>query len=264
MDNTTQESARYYDEFFGPLYFEPYAIEVAKRIHTASATIVLEIASGTGRVTRHIRERIPSSTRLIASDIDDNMLAVAKENLAHLNIEWQNIDAQELPFGDGTIDLVICCFGYMFVPDRAKAFAEVYRVLKPGSQFLFTTWDRLENNPVSYLSVSLANSYLREPLPESNDLSTSMNDEAIITPLLQKAGFTKFAIEKVKLHSFIATAKDAAHGLVEGSRVHKPIRQQNSGDIDKLKLKLEAELAARFGAAPMIAPISAVISTAWK
>ena len=56
-DDTPGQTATHYDQFFGPLYFEPYAIEVAKRIDPAGIAVVLEIAAGTGRVTRHIRER---------------------------------------------------------------------------------------------------------------------------------------------------------------------------------------------------------------
>src|SRR5687768_14023856 len=107
------EGAAYYDDFLGPLFFEPYAIEVAKRIDPSSVSIALEIAAGTGRVTRHIRERIAPSARLIASDISDEMLKEARKKLSHLDIDWQIIDAQQLPFDNNSIDLVICCFGYM-------------------------------------------------------------------------------------------------------------------------------------------------------
>ena len=150
------DTAAHYDRFFGPLFFEPYAIEVVKRIEPASLSVVLEIAAGTGRVTRHIRECIPASAKLIASDISEDMLGEAKKKLNHLHIEWKKIDAQQLPFSDNSIDLVVCCFGYMFVPDKPKAFAEAYRVLRPGGMFLFTTWDKLEQNAASYIYRSIA------------------------------------------------------------------------------------------------------------
>lgn len=91
-------------------------------------SLALEIAAGTSRVTRHIRARIAASAKLIVSDISADMLAEAKKKLSYLDIDWQNIDAQQLPFRDNSIDLVVCCFGYMFVPDKSKAFAEAYRV----------------------------------------------------------------------------------------------------------------------------------------
>jgi ubiquinone/menaquinone biosynthesis C-methylase UbiE len=258
------EIATHYDQFLGPLFFEPYAIEVAKRIDPTSVSIALEIAAGTGRVTRHLRQRIPGSAKLIASDISEDMLAEAKKKLSHLDIDWQNVDAQQLPFSDNSIDLVVCCFGYMFVPDKPKAFAEVYRVLRPGGMFLFTTWDRLENNAASYTSRSIAKQYLEEPLPESYNLATSMSDEAVIRPLLQDAGFSKISIEKVEQFSVSPTAKEATYGLVEGGLIYKEIKKRNPAWIDEIKIKVEKELAEKFGAAPMIAPMSAVISQAWK
>ncbi len=258
------DSAAHYDNFFGPLYFEPYAIEVAKRIDPIQVATVLEIAAGTGRVTRHIRECIPTSAKLIASDISEEMLSEAKKKLNHLAIEWQHIDAQQLPFSDNSIDLVVCCFGYMFVPDKLTAFAEACRILRPGGLFLFTTWDSLEQNPASYIARSIAKEYLEEPLPESCNLATSMSDETVIAQLLQGAGFSKSTIEKVKLFSVSPSAKEAADGLTAGGFIYKEIRKRNPAWIREIKIKVEKELAEKFGAAPMISPISAVISQAWK
>src|SRR5437773_8815392 len=83
----------HYDQNLGPLFFEPYAIEISNRIDRSSVDIALELASGTGRVTRHLRDVLLATTRLIASDISPDMLAVAKEKLKEANIDWQIIDA---------------------------------------------------------------------------------------------------------------------------------------------------------------------------
>jgi len=274
MSNTQAENmsatpaggtAAYYDQFFGPLFFEPYAIEVTKRIDPSTVAVALEIAAGTGRVTRHIRERIPADARLIASDISGDMLNEAKKKLSHLAIEWQKADAQLLPFGDNSIDLVVCCFAYMFVPDKPKAFAEVYRVLKPGGMLLFTTWDSLQQNAISYTWKSLAAEYMPAALSAAYNEATSMNDEAAIKQLVQDAGFPTIKIEKVRQSSISPSAREAAHVLVEGGGViYDEIKKRNPAWITELKTKVEKELAEKFGAAPMIAPISAVVCQAWK
>jgi ubiquinone/menaquinone biosynthesis C-methylase UbiE len=263
-DGGRGDTAAYYDQFFGPLFFEPYAMEVAERIDPAGVTVALEIAAGTGRVTRHIRERIPPQATLIASDINADMLQEAKKKLSHLAIAWQHIDAQQLPFADNSIDLVVCCFGYMFVADKPKAFAEACRVLRPGGQFIFTTWDRLEQNAVSFITLSIARQYLHEPLPESYGTATSMNDETAIEHLVRDAGFSKTIIEKVKQSAVSPSAKEAAYGLVEGGAFYQEIEKQNPAWIEEIKRKTEKELGEKFGNAPMVAPISAVIGQAWK
>jgi ubiquinone/menaquinone biosynthesis C-methylase UbiE len=188
------------------MFFEPYAIEVSNRIDISSVVAALEIACGTGRVTRHLRNVISPKAKLIASDISPDMPAIAKKKLEPLNIKWQIVDAQELPFQENTFDLAVCCFGYMFVPDKPKAFAEAYRVLKPGGMFLFTTWDKLENNVISYVSRTIAKRYLEDPLPESYNLAFSMNDEMIVRNLATDAGFSKITIEKVQKGSICPSA----------------------------------------------------------
>lgn len=255
---------RHYDEYLGPMFFEPYAMEVANRIDISSVNTALEIACGTGRVTRHLRNVISPGAKLIASDISPDMLAIAKEKLEPLDIEWQILDAQELPFQEKTFDLVICCFGYMFVPDKTKAFAEAYRVLKSGGMFLFTTWDKLENNAMSYVSRTIAKSYLEEPLPESYNLAFSMNDERIVRKLVADAGFSKITIEKVQKISICPSAKQATEGLVKGGPVCDEIMKRNPAWIDEIKIKVEHELTEKFGEGPVKAPMTALITQAWK
>lgn len=257
------KTAIHYDKFFGPFYFEPYAIEMAKRIVPAGVAVALEIASGTGRVTRHIRAKLPADAKLIASDISEDMMAIAKEKLHGADITWQHIDAEELSFDDESIDLVVCCFGLMFVADKHRALTEVYRVLKPGGQFLFTTWDKQENNKASWFARSIAMEYLDKPLPESYGLPTSMHDEALITSLLRHAGFDNISIEKKQLLSVSETAKEAASGLLKGG-IYDDIGARNPSWIEEIRIRLEKELAENFGDAPMAAPMSAVMGEVWK
>ena len=254
----------HYEQFLGPMFFEPYAIEVSNRIDPSSVDIALELASGTGRVTLHLREVLPPQSKLIASDISPDMLSIAKEKLRSANIEWQIIDAQELPFDDNSIDLVICCFGYMFVPDKSKAFAEAYRVLKQGRMLLFTTWDKLELIGASHVYRNIAKKYLTEPLPESYNLPFSMNDETFIRDFLKEAGFSKIKIEKVGKVSISSSAKEATEGLAQGGSIYNEIMSRNPAWIEEIKTSVEKELAKKFGETPMVAPMSAVISQAWK
>src|SRR5690349_13771287 len=113
---------QHYDQYQGPMFFEDYAIDVANRINVSSVNDVLELSCGTGRVTNHIRRVLHPTAKLTASDLSPDMLEVAKQKLRGANIEWQIIDFTKIPFADKSLDLLVCCFGYMFAENKEQAF----------------------------------------------------------------------------------------------------------------------------------------------
>ena len=254
----------HYDKYSGPVFFEPYAIEVSMLIDPSLLRVVLELGCGTGRVTRHLRSIIPATGRIIASDISEDMLVVAKEKLKKLDIDWQIIDARELPFNDNSIDLVVCCFGYMFVPDKLKAFAEAFRVLRPGGMLIFTTWDKLELNGASQVYRKTIKEYLKDALPESYNLPFSFNDPAIIKELLSGACFSTTIIESVEKMSVSPSSKEAAKGLTQGGSLYNEIMKRNPAWLPEITATVERKLTEKYGAEPMAAPMKALICRAWK
>jgi len=136
-----------YERYLVPLIFEPYAPIMAERIATtAGVTRVLEIAAGTGALTRALASRLPETVSIVATDLNQSMLDQAEATGTSRAVTWRQADAMQLPFADGEFDVVVCQFGVMFFPDKAKAFAEARRVLRPDGVFLFSVWDRIETN----------------------------------------------------------------------------------------------------------------------
>ena len=253
----------HYDHYLGPMYFEPYAIDIVERFDPSVMRTVLELGCGTGRVTRHLQRVLPANATLISSDFSPDMLAMAKEKLKGLNIDWRIIDAQQLPFDDNSIDLVVCCFAYMFVENKTKAFAEAYRVLKPGGMFLFSTWDKLELNAPSYIFRMIVKTYLTDNLPETYKLPYGFNDPDVIRELLENAGFLSITIEHVVKTAISDTAMEAAIGLSNGGSLYNEIMNRNPAWIEEITEKLEKELTEKYGASPMMAPMSAVVCKAF-
>ncbi len=254
----------HYDHYLGPMFFEPYAIEVTRRIDPSKVGIALEIGCGTGRVTRHLRKVLSKHTKLIASDISLDMMQLAKEHLKDQPVEWQIINAQQLPFDDISIDLIVCSFMYMFVEDKAKAFDEAYRVLKPGGMLLFTTWDKLEYNEASNVFRHIAKPYLPDPVPTSFRLPFIFNDHYVIKEMLETAGFSTIKIESVEKKSVCHSAHEAATGLARGGSLYHEIMKSNPQWIEEICEKLEKELAEQFGESPMVASMRAVVCEAEK
>jgi len=106
--------------------------------------------------------------------------------------------------------------------------------------------------------------YLPDPPPESYGLPFSMHNEVEIKKDLQQAGFSRIQIEKVKKLSQSNSAKEATEGLTQGGVIYNDIMSINPAWINEIKEQVEKELTEEFGSSPMIAPMSALITQAWK
>jgi len=128
-----------YEAYLVPLIFEPYAADLVNRLASRSLTRVLEIAAGTGVVTRALTTVLPESVCIVATDLNQSMLDQASAVGTKRPVEWRQADAMQLPFPDGLFDAVVCQFWVMFFPEKSKAFSEARRVLRSGGE----RWPRL-------------------------------------------------------------------------------------------------------------------------
>src|SRR5437899_46124 len=139
-----------YEKYLVPLIFEPYAADLVNRVASQSPARVLEIAAGTGVVTRKLASALPESASIVATDLNQAMLDLASEVGTKRPVEWRQADAMQLPFEDSVFDAVVCQFGVMFFPGKSKAFSEARRVLRSGGVFMFNVWDRIEENEFAH------------------------------------------------------------------------------------------------------------------
>ena len=141
-----------YEHYLVPMIFQPYADDLARRLADLHPGDVLELAAGTGAVTRALASRLPASTAITATDLNQPMIDHAAAIGAARPVTWQQADAIDLPFDDVCFDAVVCQFGVMFFPDRHKAFTEMRRVLLPEDQWCSTCgidWSRTSSKPRS-------------------------------------------------------------------------------------------------------------------
>lgn len=136
-----------YNRYMVPLIFEVFAADFARHASSLSPTTVLETAAGTGVVSRVLSPQLSVSAKYVITDLNQAMLDYAMTQQApDTRITWLQADALDLPFEDGAFDLICCQFGVMFFPDRVVGYREAKRTLRPGGHFLFSVWDRIEEN----------------------------------------------------------------------------------------------------------------------
>jgi SAM-dependent methyltransferase len=181
-----------YERYLVPLIFEPYAVDLALRVVQRHPSRVLEIAAGTGVVTRQLAKTLPTEVSIVATDLNQAMLDQAAAEGTSRPVEWRQADALQLPFPDEYFDVVVCQFGVMFFPDKARAFAETRRVLRSGGQFIFNVWDRIEHNDFANIVTQAAGSLFPDDPPRFlARVPHGYHDPAVIVQDLAQGGVTR-------------------------------------------------------------------------
>ena len=259
----TNKIAENYEKYMGPLFFVPFAKDIAGRVqHNVKS--ILEIACGTGQVTRPLRERFPEA-KITASDLNPGMIETAKKLMGEQDkIEWSIADAQNLQFGDNTFEAVICQFGLMFVPDKQKAVNEAYRVLKQGGRFIFNTWDKIDNNLINKIANDVTNSFFADNPITFWDIPFSMYDPAELKKLMSGAGFKNVSAQNIILTGNSPSAREAATGLTSGTPVYSYLAERNENLIPEILDKVTEAIAAEFGEKNLQVPLSAWVAEGLK
>jgi SAM-dependent methyltransferase len=180
-----------YDSHLVPLIFEPYAADLVPRLGGMASGRLLEVAAGTGVVTRALASALPASVEIVATDLNQAMLEQASARGTQRPVEWRQADALQLPFDDATFDAVVCQFGVMFFPEKAKAFAEARRVLRQGGRFIFNVWDRIgENDFAQTVTAALEAFFPADPPRFLARIPHGYHDRRAIAQDLADGGFT--------------------------------------------------------------------------
>ena len=253
----------HYDRFLGPVFFQPYAADLVGRLRVPPGGRVLEVACGTGIVTERLRKKLPPDTTVVATDLNEPMIAFARTaRPLGSGVEWKAADAQALPFPDASFDAVVCQFGLMFVPDKALALREARRVLKPGGVLAFNVWANFDANPVGRIAHTVISEFFPTDPPTFYLVPFGMDDEALLRRLLKEAGFEVTTFDRVSLEARSPSATEASRGLVLGNPVAAAIEARGTAKPDAIMAAVAKALTAAGGAAPLRLPMCALVVVA--
>ena len=254
---------RFYETYLVPLLFEPYAADLASRLAARSPGRVLEVAAGTGVVTRALAAGLPERAAIVATDLNQPMLDQAAALGTRRPVEWLQAYAMQLPFPDGAFDAVVCQFGVMFFPDKARAFSEAHRVLRPGGVLLFNVWDRIEENEFAdVVTAALAPLFPADPPRFLARTPHGYHVPARIAQDLAGGGFvTPPEIVTLPARSRARSPRDPAIAYCQGTPLRSEIEARDASRLEEATEVAADALGRRFGRGEVDGKMQAYVIT---
>ncbi len=193
------DAAERYERWIVPFVTGPWAPPLLDLAGLRAGERVLDVACGTGVVSRLAARRVAPGGAVTGLDLNEGMLSVAGRLPLPpgLTIDWRQGSALDLPFADRAFDVVVCQHGLMFFPDRLKALGEMRRVLTPGGRVALGVW----TGPSPYFKAQregLAR-YVSAEAASTSDVAFSLGDAAELGGLLEEAGFRDVGVHLVRL-----------------------------------------------------------------
>ena len=252
-----------YETYLVPLIFEPYAADLAHRLALRQPTRVLELAAGTGVVTRQLSSMLPQQASIVATDLNQSMLDYAASLQVMRPVEWRQADAMKLPFEDGAFDAVVCQFGVMFFPDKSAAFSEARRILRTDGVFVFNVWDRIEENEFAdSVTTALESLFPEDPPRFLARTPHGYSDRATVERDLRNAGFSAgLQIDTVAARSRARSYRFPAIAYCEGTPLRNEIEARDPRRLEEATDVAAEAIARRFGREQVDGKIQAHVVT---
>lgn len=255
---------KFYDTLMVPLIFEAYAADMAQLVAACSPSSVLETAAGSGVVARALAPKLGADARYVVTDLNQPMLDYAATRQGYdSRIQWRQADALHLPFEEASFDVVCCQFGVMFFPDRVAGYAEARRVLRPGGRFVFSVWDRIEENAFAdEVTNAVATVFPQDPPRFLARTPHGYHDVALIREELSRAGFVDIGIETREAVSRAPSARDAATAYCQGTPLRNEIEARGASLLQFATDRATQAIASRHGQGPVAGKIQAHVIVA--
>lgn len=189
-----QTPAVVYDQKFVPALFGPWGPVVVAAAGVGPGQSVLDVACGTGAATLAARDIAGPGGRVVGLDANPDMLAVARRKAA--DVTWQQGVAEDLPFDDAEFDAAISQFGIMFFDDRAKALAEMMRILTPGGCLAVAVCGAIDRSPGYATFARLLDRLFGEAVGDAFRAPFVLGDADVLRQIAAEAGLTDYAVEE--------------------------------------------------------------------
>lgn len=199
-----------YEEQKVPALFRPLAELTLNHVEVRKGDRVIDVACGTGIVTRLVAGKVGKSGTIAGVDLNAGMIEAAQRYLTDMDatIEWHQCDVIDLPFADAIFDIAFCQQGLQFFPDKPAALSEIRRVLVPGGTMILTVW-----SSVSPLFAAIADAAKSALSPYA------YRDGELIKALVTEAGFSAINMEILVVERRIGPPEESIPNEIFGGSV---------------------------------------------
>jgi ubiquinone/menaquinone biosynthesis C-methylase UbiE len=184
-------------------FSQPVTDWMVRELDAQAGETILELAAGTGEIGFEAAGTIGDTGRLITTDFASGMVEVARRRARERgvsNVEFRVLDATQNGLASGSVDGILCRWGYMLMPDAPAALAESRRVLRPGGRLVLSVMGGPAENPwAAGVSRALVELGLTPPMdPKAPGGLFSLSDPDELRRLLGEAGFRDVRIEEIE------------------------------------------------------------------
>ncbi|MCH9675724.1 MAG: class I SAM-dependent methyltransferase [Gammaproteobacteria bacterium] len=256
-----------YDTYLGPLIFEFTGRDIARRVAGVvdGPARVLEIACGTGISTRHLANALPAGSEIVATDLNEAMLEYARQvNGALPGVTYAQADALDLPYNSESFDVVVCQFGIMFFPDKAKGMSEMRRVTRTGGTVALNVWDGFADNPVVGVVDGVIKQFFSSNPPRFLEIPFGQIDVDMGRALFEAAQLTNVDVAKVSEAVDVADYAVPARGFVTGNPTILEINERAEVSAEDVVSAAILALENEFGPTPAKLPFQATVFVGQK
>ena len=253
---------KHYDAGLGPNLFTDFGDRLTEAACVGAPTNVIELAAGTGIVSRKLRDRLPPGSALLVTDLNAPMLEVARGKFSDAeDVRFATANAMELDFDDNTFDLMVCQFGVMFFPDKPQSFREAARVLRRGGRYLFNVFSAMQENPYSQIAYAVPAQFFSGEPPGFYKVPFHYGNPEKVRADLEAAGWRDVKHDTIRLWKKIDDPGAFARGLVYGNPLIDEIRTRGGVDPAVVEAAVLRALIVMFGPTDMSMPLEATMFT---
>ncbi len=211
------KAATYYDPFWQQ-QLKPAQDLLLDMADLKPGKTVLDIACGTGLVTFPAASIIGDSGKMIATDISEGMLVIAREiarDKGFNNIDFQRMDAEKIELPDNSVDSALCSLGLMYAPDPLTAVKEMHRTIKPGGNAVAAVWGKRSNCGWAEIFPIVDARVDSDVCPMFFQLGTGES----LKMQFEMAGFRSIRYERISTTLYYETAEIASGAVFAGGPV---------------------------------------------